>query len=263
LLIDRKGSVYGTTSGGGIYGYGTAFELTPGSHGMWQEHILHSFNWNGEDGYESHGSLIFDDVGDLYGTTTFGGSSNYGTVFKLIPSANGWSETPIFSFDHNDGAGPYGGVAIDKLGNLYGTAGVVFELAPGDSGWTEIVIDDFPRPHDGNGPFAGVVLGHDNSLYGTTEYGGKHNLGVVYRLTLGNGGWKEQILHDFCPHGPPNCPDGATPGVGSSLAKDSDGNLYGTTVGGGCCGGVIFKLSRRMDAGKKLFSTSSRAARSV
>src|SRR5580692_8766276 len=52
LLIDRKGSVYGTTSGGGIYGYGTAFELTPGSHGMWQEHILHSFNWNGEDGYE-------------------------------------------------------------------------------------------------------------------------------------------------------------------------------------------------------------------
>jgi uncharacterized repeat protein (TIGR03803 family) len=247
LLLDKRGNLYGATSGGGVYGYGTAFELRPRSNGKWSETILHSFDWNGEDGYESHGGLTFDEAGNLFGTTTRGGIYKYGTVFELTPnSSGGWVEKVIFSFDLTDGGGPYGGVTMNQnSGVLYGTAGFVFELASGSDGWTERVIDHFARRSDGNSPFAGVILDTNGNLYGTTEYGGVHSAGVVYELSpKTGGGWQEHILYDFCPAGPPHCEDGATPGLGV-LAMDNSGDLYGTTSGGGCCGGTVFRLAPR------------------
>jgi len=249
LLLDTKGNLYGTTGGGGLYGYGTAFELTPKAKGRWHEAIVHNFDRNGQDGYDSTGNLIFGDEGALYGTTTYGGAYDYGTVFVLTPGSGGWKESVLFSFDVTDGARPYGGVVMDKNGNLYGTADIVFELASGSGGWTESVIDDFSGHNDGSGPFAGVILDAAGDLYGTTEGGGAHTLGTVYKLTAAEGGgWKELILHDFCTSGFPHCPDGARPGVGA-LTMDHTGNIYGTTNQGGAntcfagCG-TVFKLTR-------------------
>jgi uncharacterized repeat protein (TIGR03803 family) len=243
LLLDKKGNLYGTTSGGGAYTDGTVFELTPESNGRWKESILYSFNLNGQDGFESHGGLIFDALGNLFGTTTGGGTFNYGTVVELTPGSGGSRESVLFSFDVTDGARPYGGVVMDKNGNLYGTAGYVFELTPGSGGWMESVIYSFSNQDNGGGPFAGVIQDAKGNLYGTTRYGGVLNLGVVYELTpTQGGGWSEQILHDFCSPTAHRCPDGATPGVGA-LTMDPSGNIYGTTLVGGRCCGVVFELT--------------------
>jgi uncharacterized repeat protein (TIGR03803 family) len=84
LIFDAAGNLYGTTSGGGTYGGGTVFELTPTAGGGWTEQVLHSFNHNGGDGIVPYlAALIFDAVGNLYGTTYFG-TYGSGTVFELI-----------------------------------------------------------------------------------------------------------------------------------------------------------------------------------
>jgi uncharacterized repeat protein (TIGR03803 family) len=251
LILDGKGNVYGTTSGGGVYGYGTVFELTPKANGRWSETVLYSFKNDGIDGCTSTGGLTFDASGSLYGTSQHCGAYGYGTVFELTPDSGGWTESVLFSFDVTDGARPYGGVVIGEGGNLYGTADIVFELSPGSDRWTERVLDRFSRHNDGNGPYAGLLLDAAGNLYGTTEYGGTQNAGIVYELQpTVDGGWKERILHSFCPAGFP-CADGAVPGLGV-LAMDGSGNLYGTTIAGGAncgCGGcdscgVIYKVTR-------------------
>jgi len=241
LLLDSKGNLYGTTSGGGLYTYGTVFELIPKSSGKWSEHILYSFENNGSDGCVSTAGLIFDTSGNLYGTSQHCGEYGYGTVFELTPGTGGWTESVLFSFDVTDGARPYGGVVMEKNGNLYGTADIVFELASGSGGWTETVIDDFSRHNDGSGPFAGLILDAKGNLYGTTAGGGTQHLGTVYELLPKAGGiWKERILHTFVNHRK----DGYLPGSGA-LAIDGSGALYGTTVSGGCCDGTVYRLAQQ------------------
>jgi uncharacterized repeat protein (TIGR03803 family) len=137
LIFDASGNLYGTTSFGGANNCGVVFELAPNSHGGWKETVLHSFN--GQDGEEPLGGLIFDAVGNLYGTTDVGGASNYGTVFKLAPkSQGGWAEGVLHSFLDRPGASPHGSLIFGSLGRLYGTTaglgertfGSVFEIAP-------------------------------------------------------------------------------------------------------------------------------------
>lgn len=251
LILDMKGNIYGTTSGGGLYSNGTAFKLTPKANGKWGETILYSFKKDGLDGCVSTAALTFGSSGALYGTSQHCGAHGYGTVFELTPHSGSWIETVIHSFDVTDGARPYGGVVIDRDGDLYGTAGVVFEMTPRSEGWTESVIHRFARRHDGGDPFAGVILDQAGNLYGTTYGGGAYDAGTVYELlpTL-TGGWKERLLYSFCPAGFP-CADGAVPGLGV-LATDPSDNLYGTTRAGGAncgCGGcgscgVIYELTR-------------------
>jgi uncharacterized repeat protein (TIGR03803 family) len=150
LIFDAEGNLYGTTELGGVYGYGAVIELTQGKSGKWTSKVLHSFNNNGTDGrYPLYGSLIFDKIGNLYGTTAYGGSGSgctgefglCGIVFELTPSAHGkWTEKVLHSFVGNgsDGVGPYAGVILDTAGNLYGTTtagganddGTVFEIIP-------------------------------------------------------------------------------------------------------------------------------------
>jgi uncharacterized repeat protein (TIGR03803 family) len=249
LILDAKGNVYGTTTGGGLYTYGTVFELTPTGSGGWGETILYSFKKDGQDGCVSTAGLTFDASGSLYGTSQGCGAYGYGTVFELTHESDGWAESVIHDFSGPpNGARPYGGVVIGQGGNLFGTAGIAFELMPGSGGWTERVIDSFSRHDDGNSPFAGLIQDASGNLYGTTEYGGKQNAGIVYELhPTTDGGWKERILYSFCQAGPP-CVDGGGPGLGA-LAMDQSGNLYGTTIAGGtnfCFGtcGAIFKLTR-------------------
>ncbi len=135
-VIDVKGSLYGTTGGGGAYGFGTVFKLTPsGKH--YVESTLYSFK-GGRDAQGTYSTLT-ELAGTIYGTSEHGGLVNYGTVFKLTPSGKGYTERVIYRFKGGtDGADPYWGVVAEKDGALYSTTGsggrfgngTVFALTP-------------------------------------------------------------------------------------------------------------------------------------
>jgi uncharacterized repeat protein (TIGR03803 family) len=139
LILDAAGNLYGTTAGGGTYGGGTAFELTPKTGGGWTETVLHDFNSSTTDGESPFAGLTFDASGNLYGTTYLGGTGTYGTVFKLTPTGATWTETQLADFyGEANGSKPVSGVIFDAAGNLYGTTefgggyagGSVFEITP-------------------------------------------------------------------------------------------------------------------------------------
>jgi uncharacterized repeat protein (TIGR03803 family) len=134
VIFDQAGNLYGTTSYDGPDGAGTVFELSP-SDGGWTLNVLHSFA--GSEG--PYGGVTMDAAGNLYGTTFAGGAHLSGSVYKLTPSGSGWTFTDLYDFTGgNDGGYPYGTVAIDANGNLYGTAshngalgyGTIWEIMP-------------------------------------------------------------------------------------------------------------------------------------
>jgi uncharacterized repeat protein (TIGR03803 family) len=251
LTLDPAGNLYGAMPYGGPSDAGVVFVLKP-SKGGWKESLLYSFTGGGDGGNPSaRSSLIFDQTGNIYGTTLSGGANYYGTVFKLTPNSSGsWSESVLHSFNGNDGAYPIGGVIFDEIGNLFGVAsagggnsGVVFQLVPNSDGsWRETMLYSFSGGMDGGTPNA-VIFDHTGNLYGTTADGGAHGFGTVFELTPRTAGaWAERVLHHF-----DGGNDGANPFVG--LTFDQAGNLYGTTYNGGnlLCNtagcGVVFKLT--------------------
>jgi uncharacterized repeat protein (TIGR03803 family) len=253
VVFVASGNLYGTTTKGGAYNYGTAFEVTPGSSGL-AESLLYSFGAQGGDGGEPNAGPAMDKDGNLYGTTPYGGDADaYGTVYQLTPGSGGWEESVLYGFTGNSGDGdgyaPYAGVILDANGNLYGTTevggyqcgsssyGTVYELAPESGGqWRETILFRF---NGKNGQFPGdgaLYMDRHGALYGTTENGGSYG-GVVFKLTpKGNGHWKETTIYDF--QGGAN---GWLPGAG--VVMDKSGNLYGTTDGGGVGCGVIYRLA--------------------
>jgi uncharacterized repeat protein (TIGR03803 family) len=129
LLADDMGALSGTTFGGGTYGNGTVFKLTPPRQGQtaWTESVLWSFS-GGSDGANPEAGLIADERGALYGTTSTGGACAFcGTVFELTPPASGqtpWIETVLWSFSGgSDGSVANAGLISDEMGALYGTTG--------------------------------------------------------------------------------------------------------------------------------------------
>lgn len=202
--------------------------------------VLYAFE-GGSDGYRPRAGLIMDTAGDLYGTTSQGGSTECGgfgcgTVFKL--SADG-TETVLHAFTGGDGVVPDAGVIVGKRGNLFGTTsagganndGTVFEVA---TDGTETVLHSFKGKTDGAIPEGGLIKDDSGNLYGTTLEGGANSLGVVFRLAP-NGTLK--VLHAFA-----GGSDGAAPFAG--LVADNSGNLYGTTYEGGDGGyGTVFQLT--------------------
>jgi uncharacterized repeat protein (TIGR03803 family) len=144
LVFDASGNLYGTTSEGGantcFAGCGTIFRLTQETDGRWKETILYNFK-NGASGFSPGAGVVLDQAGNLYGATTYGGTSSRGcgVVYKLAPGANGnWTYTVLHRFTGSDGAQPDANLILDSKGNLYGTTatgganggGVVFELTP-------------------------------------------------------------------------------------------------------------------------------------
>jgi uncharacterized repeat protein (TIGR03803 family) len=237
VVRDKAGNLYGTTTAGGANGSGTVFKLSPTG----TETVLHSFTLDGKDGVFPHAGLVLDKTGNLYGTTSFGGASSYGTVFKVTPSG---AETVLYSFKGGtDGCSPFtAGVVLGKKGVLYGTTsgcganavGTVFKLTPTG---VETVLHSFAVDgKDGFNPYAGLVLDKTTgNLYGTTYYGGASGFGTVFKLTPTG---TETVLHSFANDGT----DGYHPWA--SLVLDKTGNLYGTTVYGGTGGvGTVFKLT--------------------
>jgi uncharacterized repeat protein (TIGR03803 family) len=269
LIFDSVGNLYSTTSQGGTARAGTVFKLTPNSDGSWSESVLHSFT-GGDDGASPTGGLIFDQSGNLYGTTGLGGTHSSGTVFKLTPnSGGGWSEIVLYSFcshsNCSDGVQPSGTLISDGAGNLYGMTGfgggsnegTVFKMTPTtDGNWTESVLYSFcslEHCHDGAQPQGGLVFDGRGNLYGTTQQGGSKRAGVAFNLTPNSDrSWTEGVLHDFCSR--TNCSDGFAP---ANLRLDGAGILYGTTFYGGnakYCGpgcGVVFKLAPNSKDGWK------------
>src|SRR5712692_7892243 len=237
LVFNKKGNLYGTAGNGGAYGYGTVFELS--SKGLVK--FLYSFDPpSGGDGGDPLAVLIFDKVGNAYGTTSYGGTHSQGTVFELT---SGGAEKVLYSFGSQpgDGDAPFAGLVFDKKGNLYGTTalggtygyGVVFELT---SGGKEKVLYSFgSQSGDGHYPYAGLVFDKSGNLYGTTVYGGTIGYGTVFKLTSAG---KEKVLYSFGSQSG----DGHYPYAG--LVLDKNGNLYGTTVYGGANGfGAVFELN--------------------
>jgi uncharacterized repeat protein (TIGR03803 family) len=134
------------------------------------ETILHAFNPYGGDAVNPSAGLIRDAAGNLYGTTTAGGTYNVGAVFELIPAGVAtWTEEVLYSFKNNgiDGTLPFAGLVLDAAGNLYGTTfqggtyglGTTFELTPdGQGGWAEKVLYSFGNATDGAGPEASLIF---------------------------------------------------------------------------------------------------------
>ena len=240
-----NGKLYGTTGGGGLYRYGTVWQLTPQANGKWSEKVLENFKVNDPRGDEPTSTLALDPSGNLYGSTTMGGGAyTYGTVFEMKPSSKGWAFKVIHRFGKNDPAnGPHGGVIMDQTGNLYGVGGCGFELSPDSDGWKETILHCFPAfQGDGSGVVDRPILDSAGNLYGTTEQGGTSKncgggCGTAFKLhQMADGHWEETILHDF---GAPM--DGSYPA--GELAIDAAGSLYGTT----CCYGNLFELSPQSD----------------
>ena len=209
--------------------------------------VLYSFTGEADGAY-SFAPLVLDATGNLYGTTEYGGSHQYGAVFMLDSSG---TETVLYSFNvagTGDGEFPFAGLVLDGAGNVYGTtqfggthgSGTVFKV---DTSGNETVLHSFTGGSDGANPRAGLVWDAKGNLYGTTFRGGStlctQGCGVVFKLDVQG---KETVLYTFTGSG-----DGANP---SSVILDKAGNLYGTTLDGeGAFGsGTVFKLSK---SGKK------------
>ncbi len=243
LTFDSSGNLYGMTEAGGVYGFGTVFELVAGSNGAWTEKVLHSFA-DGNDGQFPFGStLIFDTAGNLYGVASGGGVHDWGVVFKVTRGSTGnWTEKVLYAFPGGSGGSfPTGNLVFDSAGNLYGGASfIVYELSPTSSGfWTEKTLHAFGGGNDGANLYAGLVFDKAGNLFGTTNTGGTHR-GTVFELSPGsNGMWTEKVLHRFSPNGG----DGIFPQFGT-LVLDASGNVYGTAPQGGSSkAGVIFKIT--------------------
>jgi uncharacterized repeat protein (TIGR03803 family) len=263
LVFDADGNLYGTTQSGGDQtrctpGCGIVFKLTP-SDVHWTETVLYKFT-GGSDGAEPAAGLIFDQSGNLYGTTEIGGTlgaaCGCGTIFELSPSSGGtWTETLLhrFSDSHGDGALPLAGLIFDQMGNLYGTTayggdhglicgpqgcGMVFELSPSSGVWNESVLYTFIGS-DTTYPTAALIFDQSGNLYGTTEGGSFGTGGNVFELSpVSGGGWSESVLYSFSRSGG----DAVYPQAGVIL--DSAGHLYGTTLDGGLSGhGAVFEIT--------------------
>jgi uncharacterized repeat protein (TIGR03803 family) len=232
MVQGSDGNFYGTTSGGGANGnLGTVFKITPGGSLT----TLYSFGSQPNDGYDPYAGLVQGTDGNFYGTTVYGGMI-YGTVFKVTPLG---ALTTLHAFDGTDGADPYAGLVQGTDGNFYGTTlgggansnGTVFKITPAGALTT---LHRFNYLDDGADPLAGLVQATDGNFYGTTSQGGANYAGTVFKVTpVGT----LTTLHVF----------GGSDGVAvpyAGLVLSTDGNFYGTTVGGGANhDGTVFKVT--------------------
>jgi uncharacterized repeat protein (TIGR03803 family) len=238
LIQASDGNFYGTTYGGGANGQGAVYKITPGG----VETVLYSFGTTGSsDGNGPYGGVIQGSDGNFYGTTYYGGTTNWGTVYKISPAG---VETMLYSFGtagSKDGNYPQAGVIQGNDGNFYGTTysggannnGTVYKVTP--SG-VETLLYSFGSS-DGSFPHAGVIQGSDGNFYGTTYRGGANfGYGTVYKVTPSGA---ETVLYSFGG----GYAYGFNPNAG--VIQGNDGNFYGTTSDGGANGyyGTIFRLS--------------------
>jgi uncharacterized repeat protein (TIGR03803 family) len=256
LLQGPNGELYGSTSTGGPnwpLSAGTLFKITRGG---WLT-TVYSFcaQVNCADGAVPQSDLVQGTDGNFYGTTTLGGFnlcySGCGTVFKIAPNAG--TVTTLHRFCEQpqlrciDGQAPFGVLLQAVNGNFYGTtedggsnfSGTVFNMLPGGKLNILYSFCSLAKCADGSHPYAGLIQATDGNFYGTTNRGGANGPydGTVFRITPAG---KLTTIYNFCSL--PNCTDGLSPFAG--LIQGTDGDLYGTTQGGGTNNnGTVFKIT--------------------
>ena len=239
VIEGSDGVLYGTAVQGGTANLGIIYKLNKDGSGF---AILRSFVQASNGGYYPYGRLIEGSDGLLYGTTTFGGSGGYGTIFRI--NRNGGSYSVFRNFlGGNDGAYPYAGVVEGSDGLLYGVTangggsdrGIVFRIRRGGGDFT--VLRRFTGSEGGRNPYGRLLIGDDGVLYGTTSNGGRSDSGMVFRVA--RNGSDYQSLYEF---------DGSSAeGINAlgGLSEGPEGQLYGTTVFGGQWGmGTLFRLNK-------------------
>jgi hypothetical protein len=279
VIFDAAGNLYGVAAGG-ANGLGAVFKLSPPSSegGQWTESVLHSFAGGLTDGalVQHAGSpdgeltegVVFDDSGNLYGVTEYGGSGlqefgycqyGCGVVYELSPPATpggAWTEKVLHAFKARQGAVYAVGTPIfDGKGNLYGAThagpedqhsikGAAYRLTPPSTAGGSWVFKLLYSFSENDVPQSSLTFHNNGRLYGTTVTGGIYHEGTVFELVppaVAGDAWTESILHNFG-----NGTDGAEP-----LAKvvfDKAGNLYSTTAVGGS-GGTDFEICQSRGCG--------------
>jgi len=248
LSVDTSGRLYGTTEGGGQFGDGTIFRLTPPVQGSkkWTEEILHSFS-STEDNKPSGGVLI-GPSGELYGTTQIGGAHASGSVYRL----DGTTLTTLHEFNaqNNDGYYPLAGLVFGADGLLYGTTergpapdgGTVFSISPQGDGVEYAILHNFGNGADGYYPYYGRLLADKKGdLVGTTYQGGANTYGAIFQVVppaAGKTKWKEKLLYTFGAYG---SGDAGLPLQG--VARGVGGVFYGCAQNGTQREGAVYALT--------------------
>lgn len=237
LALGRDGILYGTTQYGGSSNLGTVFSINrDGSNHT----ILRSFGSDATDGQSPAAGLIQGSDGALYGTTYSGGTSNYGTLFKLNTDGSDYVVLRNFTGSDGDGRSPQAPLLEGDDGLLYGvtysggtgSAGTLFKLDKDGSGYG--LVHTFSGSQDGSNP-AGIIQGPGGILYGAASSGGANGGGVLFQLN--HSGGDLVILHSFPLS---TVDDGSRPGAPT---RGGNGALYGTTFQGGETDhGVLYKV---------------------
>jgi uncharacterized repeat protein (TIGR03803 family) len=246
LTFGPDGALYGSALLGGA-GAGTVFSLKPQpticstTRCPWLESTIWPFE--GLQGEQpAYGALVFDQQGNAYGTTLYGGDNGDGVAYQLSRRGQVWTETRLYNFgaSPSDGVMPFHNVVLDRAGNLYGTTylggahggGTVFQLVPSGGSWTENIIANFPA---GAELQAGLIIDASGNLYGATIGVGTES--QVFELSPSGNTWQLKVLHTFVT-------TMSNLGPMGNLAMDHTGNLYGTTYSLGVHGrGNIFELT--------------------
>jgi uncharacterized repeat protein (TIGR03803 family) len=220
VLVDNAGNLYGVSFSGGSFENGTVYKLSPSGGGNYTETTLYSFT-GGDDGGEPMGDIAMDAAGNIYGTAAYGGADGFGTVFKLVRSAGGYTFQLLYTFTGGpDGAIPQGNVVLDSAGNLYGASGDgggIFQITP--SG-TYTLIDTQAQSLQ-----APISIDATGNLYGTTYGGGQRGDGSMFKDTYTGGSWTHNVIFSF---------DGANGGLPlSDVGFDASRNMYVTSTAGG------------------------------
>jgi uncharacterized repeat protein (TIGR03803 family) len=249
-LWDAVSPLFGTAyEGSDINNHGLAYELAfNGAH--WIETILHRFTTA-----TGPNDLVFDAVGNLYGTVAEGGKYGGGILYRLAHGT--WTETVLHNFclpQHLCAAGPVGRLLIDNAGNVFGATryggsnsscfnntgcGTVFEYV--NDGSFNIIYNFCSAANctDGSAPLSGLIMDSSGDLLGTASSDGQFLGGTVFELMPGSGSWSETTLYAFCSLA--NCTDGKNPWA--PLTLDASGDLFGTTSQGGAHNrGFLFEL---------------------
>jgi uncharacterized repeat protein (TIGR03803 family) len=237
-----NGTFYGTAGFGGAHSFGVIYSIVVNAaSGVGTETPVYPFT-GAADGCQPQSSLIFDNAGNIYGTTPCGGAG--GDIFKYNPTSD--VLTPLHAFcalaNCSDGGGAHTGLIQGSDGNFYGTAGggnatangVIYRLSTSGSYsllYTFCLAANCP---DGAGPEGPLVESSDGNFYGVTAQGGAHGSGTIFKVTPGG---TLTTLYSFT-----GGADGATPF--GALVVGSDGNLYGTTELGGSGGfGSVYRIT--------------------
>jgi uncharacterized repeat protein (TIGR03803 family) len=193
-LLLVAGHLYGVATVGGTYGQGVAFRLGINQAGKWELKTLYAFKGAPDAGFP-YGGLVFDGVGNLYGTTYYDGANDLGAVYQLSPGPQGaWTERVLYSFKGgSDGANSISTLVFDGAGNMYGTTseggaagcgcGTIFKMTRSGNAWTESVAYRFQGVPDAAFAYNGMVADQAGNFYGATVHGGDDNEGAIYQFT--------------------------------------------------------------------------------